>query len=69
MPAEKSKSYVRKHILYFVVVVTFRVLFIERADIKGVSGVDFAAGRDQRGRILLLVHLVPVDAPEEGVVL
>ena len=45
---------------------TFRVLLVEGADIEGVRGIDFPAGRNERRWILLLVDLSPVHTSEEG---
>jgi len=42
----------------------FRVFFIEGTDVESVSGVDLAARRNQRRRVLLQVDLLPVDAFE-----
>ncbi len=48
---------------------TFRVLLVEGADVEGVCCVHLSPGRYQRGRVLLLVDLVPVHSAEEGVIL
>lgn len=45
------------------------VFLVERSDVERVRRVHLAAGRDQRRRVLLHVHLLPVDPVEERVLL
>lgn len=43
----------------------FSVLFVEGANVKGVSCVDLATRRYQRRCVFLYVHLLPVQSREE----
>lgn len=49
-----------------ILYLTLGVLFVERPYVEGIGGIDFASGRRQRRRVLLLIHQVPVHSLEKG---
>ena len=48
---------------------SLRVLLVKGADVESICGVDLTTWGDEWGWVLLVVHLIPVNAFEEWVLL